>query len=332
MSRSNPPTGRRVHLHAFVSVKGGVGKSALAVAAALALEERGRCALVVDADLTGTSLADGLALEAPDLKSTEGLLDLLESAPGFLDRTETLARRDARNRAPAAPGEPTQVPFLNDLLLADGPPYPRLDTLAWRHEARHELRIVPSSPLRPDVANALTWLYDESQQSAWIVRLADLLAATASSSDVTDIILDLPPGLFGFARKVLALMAHLSQDAEGWPEALPDLPGQAHWTVNPVLVTTADRNDLFCAMEAYFGLSRELPELRPIVNRTGLARSEVARAIEERFSTPRMDRAFDLVSSHASSLGRLFRTGVLELDEAVSRELVRALRLGEAAP
>src|SRR5262245_46570481 len=47
---------REVTLHAFSSIKGGVGKSTLAVVAANLLARRGRRCLVVDVDLIGTSL------------------------------------------------------------------------------------------------------------------------------------------------------------------------------------------------------------------------------------------------------------------------------------
>ena len=54
--------------HAFASAKGGVGKSTLAVACAkLIASEAGRRCVLVDADMTGTSLADGLKLCAPDV-------------------------------------------------------------------------------------------------------------------------------------------------------------------------------------------------------------------------------------------------------------------------
>ena len=52
----------------FHSVKGGVGKSTLSTRCALALARKRpeRRVYLVDLDLTGTSLADGLPLRAPD--------------------------------------------------------------------------------------------------------------------------------------------------------------------------------------------------------------------------------------------------------------------------
>lgn len=56
---------RTVSLHAFCSTKGGVGKSTLAVAWTELLRVDGRRCVLLDADLTGSSLADGLDLCSP---------------------------------------------------------------------------------------------------------------------------------------------------------------------------------------------------------------------------------------------------------------------------
>lgn len=319
--------------HALASVKGGVGKSTLAVGAALALEARGRAPFVIDADLTGTSLGDGLDLEAPELSVKDGVLNLEAKPSGYLPREETLRRWDGRRRADREPGNPVELPFLNDLLLLESSSPPPAQALAWRHRDRPSLRVLPSSPLRPDVENALAWLYDESQQSVWIARFAELLEAIARSGELTDVIVDLPPGLFGFTQQVLGLMAHLSQPAEEWPGDLIDLPSAAVWRLNPLLVSSDDHNDLFCAVETRLRLTRDLPELKMVVNRSSLARSELEASLRERFSpgAPVSSWGIGLVTLHGASLGRFFRGGSLNLDDSIRCELNRELRLDGAS-
>ena len=53
---------RSVTLHVFASVKGGVGKSTLAVQCARLCAAAGRPTVLFDFYFTGTSLADGLPL------------------------------------------------------------------------------------------------------------------------------------------------------------------------------------------------------------------------------------------------------------------------------
>jgi MinD-like ATPase involved in chromosome partitioning or flagellar assembly len=58
---------RAIRVHAFASAKGGVGKSSLAVGCARIVAEQSGVPVLIDADVTGSSLADGLALVAPRL-------------------------------------------------------------------------------------------------------------------------------------------------------------------------------------------------------------------------------------------------------------------------
>jgi Mrp family chromosome partitioning ATPase len=86
---------RTVRAHAFASVKGGVGKSALAIFAAKFLALQNRKPLLVDCDMTGTSFADGLRLCAPKVTAdASGALDVLQPPTG-----EPVAPRDGRRCA-----------------------------------------------------------------------------------------------------------------------------------------------------------------------------------------------------------------------------------------
>ena len=90
-----------LRIHAFCSVKGGVGKSTLAVACATRLARQGREVVLIDADLTGSSLADGLTLEAPLVTSdAAGAMDLTAPATGeFLSAVDSEHLRDERQRS-----------------------------------------------------------------------------------------------------------------------------------------------------------------------------------------------------------------------------------------
>ncbi len=97
-----------IDLHVFASAKGGVGKSTLAVACAKLLAATPGCLpIVVDADMTGTSLADGLrGLPPPFLN--DALRPFLES------KTDELVNV-------------------------------RVDSLLWHHEEDDDVWYLPSS-------------------------------------------------------------------------------------------------------------------------------------------------------------------------------------------
>ena len=104
---------RKMAIHAFVSAKGGVGKSTLATSCALLNHAKGRHVAVFDLDLTGSSLGDGLPLQAPDLScGTSGELDLRTNAPGLLLSRQETERRWRERRA--AGSDARWLPYLND--------------------------------------------------------------------------------------------------------------------------------------------------------------------------------------------------------------------------
>ena len=108
---------RKITLHVFASAKGGVGKSSLAVACAkLIAQGRDRLPVVIDADMTGTSLADGMRLLAPDATlRSDGTIDIEAGPTGrFLPLDEVKRRRRLRRDSRDKRGLPP--PFLNDAL------------------------------------------------------------------------------------------------------------------------------------------------------------------------------------------------------------------------
>lgn len=264
-------TPRTVTLRAFCSAKGGVGKSSLAVAAAKLLAEEGRAVALLDADLTGTSLADGLDLCAPRLSVlADGTVDYLSAKGQYLTRDETIEARDRRAMAPADLVPPP--PFLSDLLVypvEEDAEFP-IASLFWRMRRDDRVRYLPSSPLANDVSMALGWL-DTTNDSAWTHRLVWLLDAMWNHiNPLDDIVFDLPPGLFGFSVKVLSLLSHLHrmEELHGMPPGYPRWErSNVQWRCDPILVTSQDRNDLWACVDWYARNRADLPTLRLLVNK-----------------------------------------------------------------
>lgn len=99
----------------------GVGKSSLAIACAKLLANAGKKPLVVDCDMLGTSLADGLRLVAPQMMLTDdGALDWdRHPTRTFHSPEETMRLRHVRRYAPLTPQmtiPSMPPPFLNDMM------------------------------------------------------------------------------------------------------------------------------------------------------------------------------------------------------------------------
>lgn len=235
------------------SVKGGVGKSTLSYALALALA-REEPTLLVDVDLTGTSLADVLTLEAP---SWSGEMDLRRAPDGWLPWPE--ARRRVGVRAHTLEGHP--VPFLNDFLLwREGRSQLEEDVhpaaLAWRlsPEAAPDARlyVIPSSALPRDLAKILPVIYDELHAGYLEGRLEWLLEYVLSRTSIRTVVFDTPPTIPGLSRALLSMALRLPKDQDlaeegGTPPNLKRAmaAGGVVWT--PLLVVTADHQDLGAA-------------------------------------------------------------------------------------
>lgn len=314
---------RKIRLHAFASVKGGVGKSTLAFTTAC-LQARFGKTVFLDCDLSGTSVADGLELEAAKSES-----------PGeFYTSSETIEQRALR-RSWDRNGSP-KIAYLNDILS-----FGRADekecsvaSLLWRSKEHSDLGILPSSSLARDVEQALTWLHDESLP-LWTQRLAWILFALLEQiPDLEDIVCDLPPGLFGFSREVLAVLAALSQGRD-LPSGYPNLGDAAAWSVHPILVTSQDSNDLVLALESYASLLMPLPRLRVVVNRASHGLQAIRENVKKRMIIPGMESlgletVLKKLDDH-TSLRRLFWDGRLQIDPQIDRDFSLALGLPSKA-
>jgi hypothetical protein len=148
-------------IYAFCSAKGGTGKTTLAVACAKLLAADGRVPVLIDADVTGTSIADGLRLCAPKVtRRADGMIDLKAPPTGYFSRAQTLELRRARavTSWTTVPPPPT---YLNDALTHNCGDWEECNvaSLLWKHEKEDGVLYVPSSALLRDVGIALGWLY-----------------------------------------------------------------------------------------------------------------------------------------------------------------------------
>lgn len=284
---------KQITLVGLWSVKGGVGKSTLAVHGAWALARAGAHVLVLDVDLTGSSLADGIELCAPRLPMSEaGLLDLCsDDQPGFVDRSETLRLRDRRQKRDVQQHLAVHLPYLNDAMLHEvaGRGECRLDHMAWTWPAAAasepvagSLLFLPSSPQRKDMAIAANWAKQEDDRT-WSNRLESLLDLAAHQvPELTHLVLDLPPGPLGLSSGVIDMLVRIS----GKTAQLPAADGaQVQWSSIPVLVTTPDRNDLFIATEYYLHHRPRMPSLQLLVNKASPGLAEERHALRERFGS-----------------------------------------------
>jgi hypothetical protein len=322
-----------ITIHAFASAKGGVGKSSLAVAAASLLERlKGRHAVVIDCDLTGSSLADGLRLLAPNLVADEaGRLDLLTRQPPKYQKADQTEKSIELRMGVTAGATPMWVPFLNDALSfvkAESATDCNLAAMLWIDEMSSGVNYLPSSSSKEDIRLALGWLYHVDPID-WCRRFAQLIYILISTvPSLTDIVIDLPPGLFGFSQSVLTLLASLA-NGEALPPGFPDWKAiDVRLRVNPFLVSSPDRNDLFTAIRAYGLLANRLEGLRLIVNQDN-QREKTRRAVKQRF--PMFGAEYLLHHLPVGEgLTRLFEDRILNIDtDPFWAQMTEELRLGE---
>lgn len=332
------PTKRKLRLHAFASVKGGVGKTSLAIACAKLLARDGRVPVLIDCDMTGTSFADGLDLLAPKVAvEPDGRIDLFHSPLGdFHTREETVQLRGKRRDHRLQKGDPLrriQPPYLNDLIrfvdfaIEDQTEIQtvRVDAFLWRHVEYDAVAYLPSAPFRREVGESIAWFSVDEQgkrQFDWMQRLVWTLQFLLElRADVTDIVLDLPPGIAGLTHQAMVLLS-LGEKKKRLPDGYPPWNGpDLTFTANPFLVLSPDRNDLWPGLE-YFGQTlAQVPSLQPIVNRMNESRQDVLQRARESLGPALgalgLERGLTFIDELAPTLGRIFRDGNLVVDSQV---------------
>lgn len=277
----------------FHSVKGGVGKSTLAVMAAIQLARLpgDHHVYLIDMDLTGTSLADVLPLRAPRWQGNPKIDTVLlqsrdpddtsDAGEPFASRERIALRNLAlRVREDSFPAD-RRVPFLNDFLLhvpADDEFKREIlpASLCWKVHSKAEwsrrLSVLPSSAIPGDLDRIVPVIFDEQHAAFLEARLETLIGELVAlhTGDVT-IVVDVPPTIPGLSRSVISLGLRLSANPRQPLAEAGDVPVklreiEIEWTAH--LVTTPDPQDLL-ATERWFGLMQpeERARFRLVVNR-----------------------------------------------------------------
>jgi len=269
----------------FHSVKGGVGKSTLAVLAARGLATRETHPVVlIDMDLTGTSLADVLALRAPCWDAAPWPDRLARRPDGWDDTPDPtrhiVDRLDEHGALTAA-----AVPCLNDFLLTPrslSRVAPKLHPAAflWKLAGGFEhLYVIPSSALPADVERIVPVVFDEQRSSFLQARLELLIDALLGyfeeeGAKGLTLVFDTPPTIPGLSRSVLSLALRL-----GFEEKLALVDGarlplrveQAKVRWRAFLTATQDPQDWQALLrwleDPALGTERDIAVLRVIFNR-----------------------------------------------------------------
>lgn len=336
---------RVIQLHLFCSVKGGVGKSTLATAAAKLLVHLGRKPAFLDCDLSGTSIADGLDLCAPEVPLVEGrkFVDLLTEPTGrYLSLDDTREKRRERKVYKAEDGPRKDYPYapayFNDALryadvvrkrTDDWPKAPRTDALLWRHKKNDGVLYLPSSSVLEDVQGSMGWFLENPYDFAYALMVT-IDSLIEHRQDVTDIVLDLPPGLYGFPHEALMIATNLQlneQFAEGFPQWVG---GPIQWQLNPFMVTSQDPNDFIPALEYVLRNREELPSMIAIVNKRKKPLNDIKADARRRLGSLLTDSGIEDTNlkdvGHHNALENLFGDGDIAIKD-IPEELYDVLRL-----
>ena len=280
---STPPD--KLKVWSFHSVKGGVGKSTLALLTARRLAQSSRVALI-DMDLTGTSLADVVPLLAPTWSTVGHDLtqdDLpLETAPtSWLDPSAGM-----RVRAAATTGSPRGVPFLNDWFMhqrdvehARGDV--NVQSIMWKARDDNNLLVIPSSAFPYDISRVLPLLYDEPFGAFVESRLEWLLDALLAVG-VDHVVFDTPPTLPGLSKAVLSLALRLpDHESLAKTGSAPKRLADANTTWHAWIVTTQDTQDLR-AVERWLEAVEpdDSARMLVVINRTASKYTEIREHLE----------------------------------------------------
>lgn len=297
-------------IYAFVSVKGGVGKTTLAAAAAAGFAAEGRTVAIVDLDFMGTSFADAFALRSPDLWEGGALRRFGPPGP-LLSRAETLERR----RDLWDPELPVRLPFLNDVIFRRPTKFSS-EVIAWRDDTT-DIRWFPTSPGLPHAREAARWILVEGEGrfARGLVRVLKALFRLVGDGVV---VLDLPPGLSG----VVTLLDDVVKRQIG-----------AYVRYVYALVSTEDRNDLFRSVDDFRSLWLEqgVPA-RWILNRHTRDLASSQRRLRD-FLGPvlragRIEQQLRGMPYDPEGLGNLVNQDRFGVAPETSRRLVRILREG----
>ncbi len=280
MSVEPPEPRKTLRCASFHSVKGGVGKSTLSYLVARSLAADGPVALI-DADLTGTSLADVLSLRSPAWNGEHERLPL-DQKPDFWLATDPKRMRLQERSMSGDDPHARFVPLLNDFLLWDCNRYDvhrdvEPEALFWKLPEKDPLAdrlfVIPSSALPNDLSQILPLIYDELQAAYLESRLEWLLHWILAKTNVRTVVFDTPPTIPGLSRAILSMALRLPEYTElaedgGTPlELTSDRTSPITWS--PFLIATTDLQDIRAAERWLVGRpENEIERIAIILNRT----------------------------------------------------------------
>ena len=247
-----------------------------------------------------------------------------------LTREETVHARKARAREEWQESPPAP-PYFNDLLIqGDRKTECRVEALWWKHEQDDGVRYLPSSPLPQDIAIALGWLREEPFD--WLQRFMWLLDGMREQlPSLSDVVIDLPPGLFGYAYETLALLSNLML-GKAFPSGYPTWSAE-EWRGRAFLVTTEDRNDFLVALEYFRAHRIHLPHLKVILNRATTGRDAwFAGQVAKHFDGLKVEDFPLLRVDFLRPLAEVFVSGSLRMSEEVVRLRQELLEGSHAHP
>jgi len=168
-------------IYTIHSQKGGVGKTSIALALAGISGARGKKTLIIDADMTGASIADVPGMEC-ELENTSKRFNQL-----ILARPDEFMQLTANGRAPRD-NEDTML----------------MRQFCQKISGHESVYFIPSSAGPVDVETIVPLISQEDHLHFFRHRIEDTLAA-AIRSGFQMIILDHSPGLFGFSKTALQM-------------------------------------------------------------------------------------------------------------------------------
>ncbi len=292
--------------------------------------------------MLGSSLADGLELCAPVVHHQDGAPDYAALPTSqWHDIQTTRSLRNERKqwwkdhgRASSPAG--LAPAFLNDALFhSDGATGRRcrVDAMLWRGSADDGVRYLPSSPVRDDALRIAPYVSGNEPHFAWLRRFAWILDDLVThAEDVTDVVVDLPPGTWALTHETLLLASKIEAPL---PKGYPQWHDRLRWRVVPKIVTTPDRNDRLLAMEYWLETRDKIRPLRVLMNRLFESQAKARAAIRADVPDPLrslgLEDQVSFVPNHPDSLGRVFIDGGLRVGQDL-RELSSALDLDLGGP
>lgn len=275
ISKNAKPYPRLYTLH---SQKGGVGKTSIAIAiGSLEAIYHGKKTIIIDADMTGTSLVD---VFPSSLEHVRYLNEVILAPPAEFEKyTSILSRPEGSS---------------HDL------------SSLWQKIPQCELYYIPSSPMLRDIQRVVPLISQEDYLGFFKRRLEDFIVATLNDNfDV--IIIDHGPGLFGLSTTSINMALDHITSQRATPKRLARLmqmvPEKGALSVNCVLVATPDPVDHNALLSSFSKIleDRELDKETEVIGRTltlinNKSKAKIGERFDPYFATQRIFDSQDKIA------------------------------------